>query len=113
MTKTQALDLILKELAAAEEKHPIWPANRLRQVVVVSEEAGETLRTALTIIEQEETYIQKATVGGPPKDLYEITLDHNNLAKLEEDLEKEMAQVGAMALRWLMNSAPIYAEARR
>ena len=94
----------MKELRHAETKHPEWPADRLRQVVIVAEEAGEALRAALSIIENEEALVKNPPVG------YDITLSHNKMARLEEELEKEIAQTGAMALRWLQNRTPLYAQ---
>lgn len=120
MTQSKALELIMAELTSAEKKHPKWPADRLRQVVVVAEEAGEALKTALTIIETEEKIVHRQTARAlgviqnareSADDLYSITLDYNNLAKLEEDLQAEVVQTAAMALRWLINRRPLYAEA--
>lgn len=108
MTQEQAISLVLTELARASEKHPVWPADRLRQVVVITEEAGEALKEALTIIETEEHLVRTCL---PPKDPYDITLTYNKMAKLEENLEKEVVQTAAMAIRWLMNRRPLYASA--
>lgn len=88
-------------------KHPAWTENRLRQAAIVAEEGGEVLQAALSIVEYEE---QVATKGHATA--YDVTLDHNNLEKLEEDLIAEAAQTGAMALRFLMNYAPLYAKTR-
>lgn len=107
MTNQRALAQILRALKEAEKKHPSWPENRLRQVAIVVEEAGEALREALNIIEFEEKLVR--TTRSVP---YDVTLDHHALAMLEEELKKEITQTAAMALRWLINWNPLYAEDR-
>ena len=72
-------------------------------MAVVAEEAGEALRGALNIIEAEEKLMSTPSEG------YEITLAHHRMEKLEEELMVEVAQTGAMALRWLLNRQPLYA----
>jgi hypothetical protein len=66
------------ELAAAREKHPRWPVDVIHQAAVLAEEAGEVVKAALDM-----TY-----AGGSVKDVY-----------------KEARQVGAMAIRLLVNLA--------
>jgi hypothetical protein len=116
MSPEKAIELVTTELRRAEAKHPGWPADRLRQVVIIAEEAGEALRAALTIIETEEKMVgvdasgkDNGTWRGDP---YEITLSYNKMARLEEELEAEVVQTAAMALRWLLNRKPLYAEDR-
>jgi hypothetical protein len=46
-TETQAVDLILAELARARKKHPKWPADKIHQAAIVAEEAGELVQAAL------------------------------------------------------------------
>jgi hypothetical protein len=103
VTPEKASELILTELRRAVEKHPNWPENRLRQVAIMVEEAGEALQAALTIIEFEEKITREK------KTAYEVTLDYNRLEKLEEDLKAEVVSTAAMALRWLTNWQPLYA----
>ena len=105
MTRDQAVELLFAEIARAEGKHPNWPQDRLRQVVVVAEEAGEALQAGLNIVEAEEELILSRPEG------YNITLAYNNMAMLEDKLQTEMIHTGAMALRWLMNRVPLYAKA--
>ena len=105
MTQQQAIDRVLKELARAEAKHPRWPADRLRQVVIMVEEAGEALQAALNIIEAEESLMEPPKMTG-----YEVTLAYNKMARLEENLEDEVVSTAAMALRWLLNRRPLYAK---
>jgi len=87
-------------------KHPHWPTDRLRQVAILAEEAGEVLQAALNIIEAEEA------VADPSRrnTAYEVTLQYNRLERMEESLIKEAAQTGAMALRFLLNYHPLYAK---
>ncbi len=94
----------MKELQRAEAKHPVWPDNRLRQVAIMVEEAGEALQAALTIIETEESLTQR------PQEGYDVTLAYNGMAMLEENLEAEVVSTAAMALRWLLNRRPLYAQ---
>jgi hypothetical protein len=46
-TETQAVELILAELARARKKHPKWPADKIHQAAIVAEEAGELVQAAL------------------------------------------------------------------
>ncbi len=105
MTREQVIERVMAELNKAEEKHPIWPEGRLRQVVIIAEESGEALQAALTIIESEEAMARTELSG------YDITLAYNRMAGLEEKLEEEVAQTAAMAIRWLLNRKPLYAQA--
>jgi hypothetical protein len=65
------------ELARAEHKHPIWPADPIHQVAIMVEEAGEAMRAALRLV-----YKEGGTV---------------------EELRAEIIQTGAMCLRCLKN----------
>jgi hypothetical protein len=116
VTKQQAIELVCREIERAEKKHPNWPTDRLRQVVVMCEEAGEALRAALLIIETEEELVGVGAYNeldghNTAQDAYEVTLQYNRMARLEEDLEDEVVHTAAMALRWLMNRKPLYAKA--
>lgn len=106
MTPERAIDLVMKELHRAEAKHPGWPVDRLRQVAIIVEEAGEALQAALNIIETEETLVRQV-----PQTDKAIKVNYEWMVKLEEDLEAEVASTAAMALRWLMNRRPLYAKA--
>jgi hypothetical protein len=46
-TETQAVELVLAELARARKKHPKWPADKIHQAAIVAEEAGELVQAAL------------------------------------------------------------------
>jgi hypothetical protein len=96
----------MNELHRAEAKHPGWPVDRLRQVAIIVEEAGEALQAALNIIETEETLVRQV-----PQTDKAIQVNYEWMVKLEEDLEAEVASTAAMALRWLMNRRPLYAKA--
>lgn len=76
MIKSEVFDLIISELRAAEEKHPSWPADVIHAVGILAEEAGEAMKEAIDV-----TYKGKST----------------------DDLKKELAQTGAMAIRALIN----------
>lgn len=76
MTATAATQLILKELAKAEEKHPNWPADVLHQIAIVNEESGEATRAAL-----------------------QLTYEGGDLAALKT----ELVQTAAMCIRMLKN----------
>lgn len=106
MTADQAMNLVVAELQRAEGQHPGWPTDRLRQVAIVAEEAGEALKAALDIIFAEEAMLRTHAEG------YAVTLQHNRMAHLEEELQKEVVQTAAMALRWLLNRVPLYAQDR-
>ncbi len=110
MQAERAMKLVTDELKRAETKHPGWPENRLHQAAIIAEEGGEVLRAALNIIEFEEKLSTRHRA--PVTAGYEITLDYNTLAHMERELVKEVVQTGAMALRWLLNYAPLYTEKR-
>lgn len=106
MTPEQAIDLVVKELRRAELKHPGYPDDRLRQVAIMVEEAGEALQAALNIIEAEESLTRRRLEG------YDVTLAYNGMVRMEENLEAEVVSTAAMALRWLLNRRPLYAQDR-
>ena len=76
MTAYAAVDALLKELERAQVKHPVWPTNTLEQVAVMAGEAGECLQAALHYVEGRGDI---------------------------ERVRAEAIQVGAMAIRVLMN----------
>jgi len=76
MNGDKAIELIIAELRKAEEKHPGWPEDPIHAVGIIIEEVGEAMREAVDV-----------TFHG----------------KAREDLIRELAQAGAMALRALMH----------
>lgn len=68
--------MIFIELRRAEEKHPGWPDDPIHAVAIMVEEAGEAIQAAI--------------------DVY-----YNN--RRSDDLKKELAQTGAMAIRALLH----------
>lgn len=91
---------ILEELRYAEMKHPEWAEDRLRRTAVLVEEAGEALQAQLNLIEAKER-----PTGAK-------ALDTREWKRLDEKLVREVAQTGAMALRWLINHAEDQTEPR-
>ena len=76
MTESEAVCLIIEELIRAEEKFPEWPEDIVHGVAILIEEAGESMQAALDYV------------------------------YLEGDIDrirKELIQVGAMAIRNLIN----------
>lgn len=71
-----AVNAILEELHKAEDKFPGWPEDPIHAVSIMNEECGEATKAAL----------QWTYEGG-----------------LYGDLETEITQTGAMALRALIN----------
>ena len=71
-----AIDELVEELQRAEQKHPVWPIDQLRQTAIVAGEAGEALQASLHVAEGRGDM---------------------------EALRKEIIQNGAMCLRWLIN----------
>lgn len=76
----EAVEDILAELEAAEEKFPEWPEDSIHASAIVAEEAGELIRAALQYEYQYGEFLA---------------------------MEKEAVQTGAMAICWLKN-APNY-----
>lgn len=72
----RAIMAIRDELSRAETLHPTWPADIIHQAAVVAEEAGELVQAAN---------------------------DHIYKAPCPERLRTEAVQVGAMAIRFLIN----------
>jgi len=80
--REKAVELILLALDHAEEKHPYWPEDAIHAAAVVAEESGELQQAAL-----------------------QFTYDRHTPAAMLT----EAAQVGAMAVRFLMHSDRIAA----
>ncbi|WP_238387453.1 hypothetical protein [Serratia sp. P2ACOL2] len=72
----EAISQIKEELTAAESKHPSWPADVVHATAILNEEAGELTQAAIEY--------------------------HHNNGSLEA-VRREAAQVGAMAIRVLIN----------
>ena len=82
----------MEALQHAEHKHPGWPTDSLRRAAILVEEAGEVLQATLNMIEHVET------LRSNPSLEHQIeTWRLNNL------ILTEVAQTGAMALRYLIN----------
>lgn len=80
MTREDAIRIIEVELELALEKWPHWPADPVHAAAVVAEEAGELMQACLDITYAPAPfYFQRANI------------------------QKEAAQVGAMAIRMLMH----------
>ena len=47
MTDEQCIELIFRELRAAEAKHPHWPDDLIYAVAIMIEEAGESMQAAI------------------------------------------------------------------
>lgn len=75
MKKEKAIELILEEMARAEEIHPVWPLDVVHGAAILAEEVGSVLKAALDV------YYDRGT----SKNLY-----------------KEIIHVGAMAIRFLL-----------
>ena len=75
MRGERAWDLIFAELKKAEDKFPGWPDDPVHGAAILAEEAGELVKASL--------------------DFYYGRYDEIDL------MEKEAAQVGAMAIRFL------------
>jgi len=73
-TETQAVELILAELARARKKHPKWPPDKIHQAAIVAEEAGELVQAAL---------------------------DARYSGGSQSDIDKEASHVGATVIRLL------------
>jgi NTP pyrophosphatase (non-canonical NTP hydrolase) len=76
MSKERAWDLIFAELKKAEDKFPGWPDDPVHGAAILVEEAGELVKASL--------------------DFYYGR--HDGI----DQLEKEAAQTGAMAIRFLL-----------
>jgi NTP pyrophosphatase (non-canonical NTP hydrolase) len=77
MNHDTVIELIFMELRKAEEKHPFWPDDVIHAVGIITEEVGEAMQEAI-----DWTYTEKKNM---------------------ENLKKELAQTGAMAIRALMH----------
>lgn len=80
------------EIERAVEKHPRWPSDLLRQIMIVTEEMGEAQQAALNYIEETENEGQRKAHEGIWKE---------NLNRLSLYIDDEMEQVAAMAIRFL------------
>ena len=91
----ETIDLIIDELKKAEAKHPGWPDDLIHAVGVITEECGEAMQDAIDL-----TYWKY-----DPMPWAEGTEEEYKASRLE-DLRCELAQVGATAIRALMNLPP-------
>ena len=82
MTQTEIVDNILNELTLAKRKHQTFPADVVKMVAIMSEEAGEAVQVA--------NDIDNAT-----------TYDERKL--LKECLIKELSHTAAMCIRTIEN----------
>ncbi|WP_147839834.1 hypothetical protein [Serratia nevei] len=76
LMRSVAITQIKEELTAAEEKHPTWPTDTVHATAILNEEAGELTQAAIDY--------------------------HYHNGSLEK-VRREAAQVGAMAIRVLIN----------
>lgn len=83
---------ILTQLRKAEEKHPKWPSDPIRQIAVVIEEAGETLQAVLNLVEYREKFAEGQLFTDEEFATYK---------ELEAKIEKEALHTGAMVFRFL------------
>ena len=77
--REKVIELIFAELAKAETKFPGWPFDVVHGAAILGEEAGELTQAALDFYYSREMSIEK--------------------------MRKEAAQVGAMAIRFLVSLA--------
>jgi len=103
----QALELILTELRKAEEKHPGWPTDPCRRMMIIAEESGEAVQAVLSLVELEEQQHRDIERFGRSQ------LDYLALRIQEGKTVHEVAQTGAMALRWLINYRSKFGEPQR
>lgn len=78
MTRDEAIRTIERELDEALEQWPAWPADPVHAAAVIAEETGELVQACLDFT-------------------YALPNFHR------ESIQKEAAQVGAMAIRMLMH----------
>jgi len=75
MTGEEAISMICKELRKAENKHPGWPIDPIHASAIAFEEKGETAQAAIDFVYADGS---------------------------RENMAKEAAHVGAMAIRFLL-----------
>lgn len=73
----KACEMLVNELRAAKRKHPNYPKDPIHQVAIIAEESGEATRASL----------QHCYEGGTLK-----------------DIDNEVIETGAMALRYLIEN---------
>lgn len=78
MTKEEAIQTIERELDDTLKQWPAWPADPVHAAAVIAEETGELVQACLDF-----TYALPSFYG--------------------DSIQKEAAQVGAMAIRMLMH----------
>lgn len=76
MKTEDAIKLILNELELAIQKFPEWPEDKIHGAAILAEETGESVQAALNFV-----YLNGSL----------------------DDLKKELAQAGAMAIRNLIH----------
>jgi hypothetical protein len=81
MDGEKVIDLIFEELKRAEIKHPSWPTDMIHASAVIGEESGELTQACLDYHYKEKE-----------KEIYGTSR-----------MQEEAVQVGAMAIRFLLN----------
>lgn len=85
------VDIVL-EMERAERKHPHWPKDDiLRQAVIIMEEAGETVKAGLELVERLDFEREH------------IDNEAEAISAFEQRLDTEAVHTAAMALRFLLN----------
>jgi hypothetical protein len=82
MTSNEALDLIIVELEKALKKHPDWPKDKIHCAAILGEEAGELIQASID---------------------FEYAKSFKSKSNSYKNMKIEAAQVGAMAIRFLVN----------
>jgi hypothetical protein len=80
MEYEKVITMIQEELCRAITKHPSWPTDMIHGAAVVCEEAGELIQAT-----------------------YDYEYKEADSAQLRQRALEEAVQVGAMAIRFLMN----------
>ena len=91
---SRVMILICDEIEHAEKKHPFWPTSLLHQVAILNEESGEVTKSVLHITEWEKAKFEHNSTRQIQKE---------ELERFYTELEKELAQTAAMAIRMLSN----------
>ena len=90
-----AVELVFDELRKAEEKYPGWPDDLIHAVAIITEEVGEAMQDAIDLTYWKYNPVQGFGTAWGSEEEYR--------ASRLNDLRIELAQVGAMAIRALIN----------
>jgi len=93
------LEEVVQEFISAQKQHPHWPDDLIHGATILAEESGEVVKAALQYTYEPHTALQYTY---EPHTALQYTYEPHKGTNLY-DLEKELIQTAAMAIRNLVH----------